>query len=50
MKCEVCGYTSSTDFEFCQNCGAKATKEALPDSPTPKIFAYKQPFKLYNKA
>lgn len=39
MKCEVCGYTSSTDFEFCQNCGAKATKEALPDSPTPKIFA-----------
>ncbi len=39
MKCEVCGYTSSTNFEFCQNCGAKATNETLPDSPTPRIFA-----------
>ena len=38
MKCEVCGYTSSTDFEFCKNCGAKAPEKTVTYSPTPHIL------------
>ncbi len=37
MKCEKCGYTSSTDFKFCKNCGSPAETD-LPDCPTPKIL------------
>ena len=38
MKCEVCGYTSSTDFQFCKHCGAPAPDENFIDHPNPKTL------------
>ncbi len=38
MKCEVCGYTSSTNFQFCKYCGAPAPDKTFINHPNPKTL------------